>query len=306
MVVSGTFTPRSDHLHVALRTRLLEGFALPAPEARPVPAGRDRLAPWVCERLRDTGLALARLDRPLDPADLLALGAELGRVAEETDPTVQPYVAQGRILNLVSGRGGTDDVALQPFSTGPLTLHSEGSGRPLADQPRYIVLMCQDPGGSDTAAQTVLVPMRAVAERLAPRALHVLRALRYRDAPGVPTVARTEGGRTVFSFRDFSSRPLHWRAEGDVRRSPDGGSDARPSSDTAEGTRSSPEDVAKVNDALAALLAAMYRPEKAFGVRWRRGTLAVIDNTWFFHGRTAGRFGGGTPRHLQRIRVTAR
>ncbi|MEU0433597.1 TauD/TfdA family dioxygenase [Streptomyces sp. NPDC006290] len=268
-----------------LRTRLLEGPALLAPEAHPVPAERGRLSSWVRGRLEDSGLALARLDRPLDEAGLLALGADLGRVSEETDPAVLPYVEQGRILNLISGRAATEDVALQPFSAGTLTLHSEGSGRPVATQPRYIVLMCQDPG-DEAAAQTVLVPMRAVAERLQPRTLHTLGGLFYQDAPGVPPMARTVGDRTVFSFRDFGDRPLRWLA----------GKDTGPCADAA----------AEADDAIAALLAAMYRPETALGIRWQRGTLAVIDNTWFFHGRTAGRFSAGARRHLQRIRVTAR
>jgi alpha-ketoglutarate-dependent taurine dioxygenase len=99
-------------------------------------------------------------------------------------------------------------------------------------------------------------------------------------------MARTVGDRTVFSFRDFGDRPLRWLA----------GKDTGPSADAA----------AEADDAIAALLAAMYRPETALGIRWQRGTLAVIDNTWFFHGRTAGRFSAGARRHLQRIRVTAR
>ncbi|AUG77892.1 hypothetical protein CFP65_3085 [Kitasatospora sp. MMS16-BH015] len=283
----GTFTPRPDHPHPGLRTRLLEsGHELAEPAAHPAPAGLSRLVPWVREQVRDTGLALARLDEPLDAAEFLALGTELGEIGEETDPAVRPYVERGRILNLVSEQARTEDISLQPFSTGPLTLHSEGSGRPLTAQPRYIVLMCRDPGDDGTAARTVLVPMDTVASRLSPHHLRALHGTSYRDAPGVPPVARALGDRTAFSFRDFDRQPLHWRTTG---QAPSG-----------------PDPAQAVNGAIAALLAAMYQPEAALGVRWRRGTLAVIDNTRFFHGRTAGRFGAGARRHLQRLRVTAR
>jgi hypothetical protein len=183
------------------------------------------------------------------------------------------------VLNLRDVHGATGDVALQPFSRGPLTLHSEGSGRPVADQPRYLVLMCLHPGGSAVAAQTALVPMAAVAAALDERSLAVLTRTRYRASIAGPAIARTLGGRVVFSFRDFAGQQLEWAHTGDA-------------------------DAAEVAGVLRGLLACLYRPDPATGVHWAPGLLVVLDNRRWFHGRTAAPAGaapGG--RHLKRLRL---
>ncbi|MFC3346590.1 TauD/TfdA family dioxygenase [Streptomyces echinoruber] len=229
--------------------------------------------------LRRHGLALVHLDQPLANKDFQQLGSLLGTAIPETDGAVQPYVDDGVILNLVADKGQTQDVSLQPFATNALSLHSEGSGRSTADQPRYIVLMCVEPGDA-SAASTVLVPMAAVDAGLSEEERRLLAATRYHSAPGVPTIARFQQGRTVFSFRDFQGSPLRWACVAD-----------------GAGEQS-------VNGALRRLLAQMYDPGHARAVSWSRGLLVVIDNTWFFHGRTAGvSRTTDRPRHIKRLRI---
>ncbi|MEU2062003.1 TauD/TfdA family dioxygenase [Streptomyces sp. NPDC013455] len=288
-MVHGTFVERDSDPHVALRGSLLAGGRrLPAVRAAvpAVPAGE--LAAETARRLDADGLFLGALDTLLADDDFIALGAALGELIPETDPAVQAHVSQEVLLNLVSVHPETDDVALQPFATGALTLHSEGSGRPVAGQPRYIALMCCDPGKPAVTAdgrelvpaQTVLVPMADVHEALTPAQRDILRATRYRGHRSVPTVLREVDGRPVFSFRDFGTAELHWT------------SDARGAS------------ASDVNDAFRALLAAMYAPDPAGAVHWARGTFAAIDNTYFFHGRTSG--AAHLPksrRHLKRLRI---
>ncbi|WP_437913608.1 TauD/TfdA family dioxygenase [Sorangium sp. So ce302] len=241
-------------------------------------AVRERLLRELGER----GLVAVQLDEPLSNDRFTTLGSLLGTASPETDPAVLPYVERGVILNLVAEHGRTEDVSLQPFATNPLTLHSEGSGRRAEEQPRYIVLMCRDPGDEGTAAQTVLVPMAAVAEGLSPDALATLEQTRYRRSPDGPWIARRVDGRWVFSFRDFLSQPLEWTHAGHA-----------PSADA-------------INGALRDLLASMYAPGAAIRVHWTRGKLVIIDNTFFFHGRTAGRSAGSSRRrHLQRLRILA-
>lgn len=239
--------------------------------------------PDVVEGLRDQGLVVVQLDEPLTRARFLALGASLGEMMPETDPAVLPYVEHRMILNLVSDGGRTSDVARQPFSTNALTLHSEGSGRGAVEQPRFIVLMCCDPGDAAALAQTVLVPMTSVARRLTAAQLATLAQTRYRTGRVVPALVREVDSRRVFSFRDFSAQALEWTYTSD-----DGTDD-------------------DVNGAIRALLAAMYASEGASGLHWRRGTLVVIDNTFWFHGRTAGAATRAeAPRHLRRLRIRAR
>ncbi|MEU6243471.1 TauD/TfdA family dioxygenase [Streptomyces sp. NPDC047024] len=228
--------------------------------------------------IRRRGLGVVRLDEPLSNDSFLKLGSSLGTAIPETAPAVQPYVEDGVLLNLRADAGITRDVSLQPFASNPLSLHSEGSGRSLADQPRYIVLMCVEPG--DNSASTVLVPMAEVASDTSDEDLRLLRATRYADAPGVPPVVRSQGDHTVFSFRDFQQDPLRWICE-------------------ADGATQH-----AVNGALGRLLARMYGARGTSGVLWSRGLLVVIDNTRFFHGRMAGlpRAAART-RHLKRLRI---
>jgi alpha-ketoglutarate-dependent taurine dioxygenase len=61
-----------------------------------------------------------------------------------------------------------------------------------------------------------------------------------------------------------------------------------------------------VDGALRDLLASMYAPGAASGVHWARGMVVIIDNTCFFHGRTAGRAAASSRRrHLSRLRILA-
>ena len=56
----------------------------------------------------------------------------------------------------------SSDSRFTPFTPGPLTLHTEGSRRPAEQQPRYIVLMCLDPGAAGDSSQTILTPIEQV------------------------------------------------------------------------------------------------------------------------------------------------
>lgn len=283
-VTRGSFRASPSDPHLAPRERLL-GNATPlhGPTAAPLreqEADTRGLHQEVTEQLWRQGLAVVQLDQPLSPGRFRTLGDGLGTATPETDPAVQPFVQDGVILNLRSRHAPTAEVSLQPFARNSLSLHSESSGAEVSRQPRYIVLMCVNPGDETPHARTVLVPMREVARRLSPGTLELLSRTRYRDSPAAPPIARHVDGRWVFSFRDFLDQELRWTHD-------------RPDTD--------PE---AVNAALRELLTAMYAPEDALAVRWRRGLLVVIDNTYYFHGRTAG--AAAPPRqqrHLQRLRI---
>ncbi|MBB4688775.1 TauD/TfdA family dioxygenase [Amycolatopsis jiangsuensis] len=237
----------------------------------------DEVSSLTAPLLRQHGAAMVLLDEPFSDEEYLAFGAGLGTATEETDPAVQPFVTHRVILNLLGANRRTDDVALQPFAENSLSLHSEGSGRVAAEQPRYIVLMCCHPGPRPSSAQTVLVPMDGVAERLSAREREVLSRTRYAHLPPGETILREHEGRPAFSFRDFLGGRLDWVN--------DGGDE--------------PE---AVDAALVRLHAAMYAP-LAQGVHWQPGLLVVIDNRRHFHGRTAGSAPAGAPRHLKRLRI---
>jgi hypothetical protein len=280
----GAFLERRDDRHIALRAALLDGRILPAPDLPPRPVapevGVGVIEAVLRRQLEQHGLGLVALDEPLASPELLALAARLGRIMPEADPAVQPNVEGGQILHLISAEGNTADVSRQPFASGPLSLHTEGSGRPTSGQPRYIMLMCLHSGDDENAAQTVLKPFTSVDARLRPVEREILGHIRY-DRPGVPTVRRMDNGRAIYSFRDFRSDALNWVCDTD---------------------RFGPEEV---RGALAALLEAMYAEAGAQALHWSRGMLAIIDNTSSFHGRSAAPFAGSTRhRNLKRIRIT--
>ncbi len=265
-MLDGCYVESELEPHVALRERLLAGGMVAGDAAAFV----------------STGLLMHDYGEPLDDEAFLNLGASLGRLMHEDHPSVRPFVDRGVILNLVSEYAATDNVDLQPFATNFLTLHTESSGKPLAEQPRFILLMCIDPGDDGSVAETIVVPMDGVAERLGTHQLALLSQTRYRrNAPGA-TIVRRCNDRHVFAFRDFGRDELLWTYEG---------SDA-----TAD----------DINDAIRGLLAAMYTPESSAAVRWRRGRLVGIDNTFFFHGRTSGMSAQPRQRrHLKRLRILA-
>jgi hypothetical protein len=283
-MIDGTLVELRTDKHIDLRHCLLDGGGvLPEPPSRvrtvtadgPV----DSLAEELAAALTESGLAIAQLDRPLTDEQFLRLGRRLGTPMPETDPSVRKFVSDEVILNLRSEHGHTSDAALQPFARNSLTLHSESSARPAAHQPRYIVLMCCDPGDDGSAAQTVLLPMSGVAERMNWESLALLSQTRYRDHEAAPFVVRRIDDRTVFSFRDFSPRPMGWTFLGD---------DTNPEA---------------INEAFRDLLTSMYDTD-AYGMHWRPGALVIIDNTFFFHGRTAGAdSAAGRSRHLKRLRI---
>jgi hypothetical protein len=284
-VFDGSFLENTADIHVNLRASLLEnGRVLPPPvtDAPVIRAGSfpDVAAAVLFEGLNSRGLGVVQFDEALSNERFVELGHLLGVAMPETDPSVQAFVEADTILNLVSAHSRTTDVALQPFATNSLSLHSESSGRPPSEQPRYIVLMCCDPGDNATAAQTVLIPMAEVRSRLTAEHSAILSATRYRNSVRGPMLLRTVDGRNVFSFRDFQSARLDWTHHGDAA------------------------DEASVNEALRALLASMYQPAGTAGVHWTRGLLVIIDNTFSFHGRTAGLPSVAKHhRHLKRLRI---
>ncbi|MGW2051681.1 TauD/TfdA family dioxygenase [Streptomyces sp. NPDC001858] len=284
-MMQGTFVSRTTDAHIGPRANLLELGSELAPPSLPVPEVRTEDLPGPAlddflGRLGKAGLAGLRLDRPLSDERFRAFGELLGTPQPETDPAVLPKVALDVVLNLVGERERTEEVSLQPFAANPLSLHTEGSGRPVAEQPRYIVLMCCDPGDDAGAAQTVLAPMDVVGSRLTAHELETLSRTRYRRNAQGPPILRDIDGRRVFSFRDFLAEPLEW---------------------TYSGTDTAPD---SVDTALRSLLTAMYAPGGHSGVRWERGLLLAIDNTCYFHGRRAGTFSVPTRRrHLKRLRI---
>jgi Taurine catabolism dioxygenase TauD, TfdA family len=261
-----------------LRRRVLRpSAAWPAPAGGHAgAAGRtslERLAAGLRDAAAACGVGLADLGEPLSAGELIALGDALGEVIPEHDPAIAAFVEQACVLNLrgTGLRGGRAfDMRFKPFTSEELLLHTEGSLRAEAERPRWIILQCLREAGDEAGVQTITVGMQGVAARLGSAAVGALRQTWLAGGSG-PVVT---GEPPVFSFRDPA-------VSGDVFESAHGATDPR--------------------DTVGALLEALYEPAAVRAVPWRRGTLAVIDNTRVFHGRTQG--SEGERRHLQRVRV---
>jgi alpha-ketoglutarate-dependent taurine dioxygenase len=272
--------------HVRLRRILLEsGRVLPSavPEPLRVRASQfpDGLSADQWQVLRESGVLVFHLNEPLSDDRFLALGETLGTAMPETAAAVTPYVERGVILNIINEHTETPNTDIQPFATSALTLHTEGSGRRFEDQPRYLILMCLRPGGA-AGAQTVLIPMTAVERRMRREGLVALSRTRYRNSAVGTWIVRDMSTRCVFSFRDFHSQTLTWTHEGPI------------------------VDPDVVNAYIRELLASMYSTDQAVGIHWSVGLLIILDNTFFFHGRTAALTTATRSRHLKRLRILAK
>lgn len=276
------FQEHSDDTHVLARERLMaEEHSFPREQ---IVAANDvaQAIDWAQVALKATGAAFLQLEEPFNDKSFLCFSQALGEPEQEHDPVALPHTTEGVILSLTTLHGHAADVSDQPFSTDYLRLHTESSRRAAHRQPRYIVLMCLEPGGEETRAQTLLVPMVDVAARLDADTLTVLKRIRYANSPDAPPILRDGPYGPIFSFRDFGEDALAWK-----------------SADPEEHV-----DAETGNAALRALLAALHQGGDWSGVTWQRGLLVVIDNFRYFHGRSlAGVKPTGTRRVLKRIRI---
>lgn len=274
---------RGDEELAALRARLSSGEPLPAPVgfAAPPHAADSvlELADELAAAADRDGVAAAALDRPLTAQEFLAAGRRLGRPIPEGASAVERFVADRFILNLVTHFDATDDVDVQPFSRSPILLHSEGSRRAVADQPRLLLFNCVEPSPAALGGQTVIVRNEDVAERVPAECREVLELVRYAGDGGAPIV-RWDAGRPVFCLRDFGDASLAWQSD-------------------------EPMAVRTVARAFGELMRALYNPAVLTALTWTEHLLVVLDNRRVMHGRTAIPPGddGAARRHLQRLRL---
>lgn len=275
---SGTWIESKVERHVELRARVLSGQATRFTPLRTTPVDDvEHAVEHARLALGRAGVALVDLPAPLTIDELIAFGERFGRVMPETHPSVQDRVERGVVLNLVREHAATRDVELQPFSTDSLLMHTEHSLRPVAAQPRTIVLSCVVADAADADAMTVVSPTEAVLDRLAPSERELLEGLYLKGAPA--PILRTEGLRQVLAFRDFGPDALAWTHSADV-------------------------DPVAVGAAVSALVASVYEPATLRTVSWRPGRLLLVDNWAVLHGRTASLDQARPrPRHLQRVRI---
>lgn len=250
---------------------------LPAPPLQPAPVSDIEDAETALkDQIAEHGLGWIQFAEPLADADFAELGRRFGHLMVEDAPDVQPFVTDQVILNLrqsqLSGR-----VEEAPFEAKELLLHTEGSRRPAAQQPRFIVLYCVD-AGSDHGSQTVLIPFADVLDRLDVATRELLQVTHDARADQTPHVLEPWGQGLAFSFRDLGDETYLWE------------------------TPHSPDDA---QAALDDILQTCYSTGEVYGSHWSPGMLMVIDNRRWFHGRTWSRPAEGSPvpRHLKRLRI---
>ena len=245
-----------------------------------------RVVPEVRAALRETGLVRIVLDRPLSTGELLDLADQLGGALPQPGThALSDYVERDLVFNLRQDVGTTNpEDPMTMVSTNPLNLHSEISMRPLALQPRFVLLHCVDPPELDRGGQTVVVPMAGVVDRLSMDQQAILRHVKLRDFPETPPVLRWEGDLPVLCFRDWEMETLAWEYLG-------------PDTDIT---------ATQTNEALASILHGMHEPANTWGVHWTPGSVLIWDNWRYFHGRTHVRSVATRRRHLQRLYLSRR
>lgn len=233
----------------------------------------DESLSLILESLAGEGAVKISLERSLTNREFLHFGARFGELIPE-HPSVLNYVDETYILNVRQELPETDDYQFQPFAENYITLHTELSHLPSAERPRYLIFMCEQAPAPDTGGQTLLVPMKKIYEQLTTEQRHILQHTRYgsslipdqpSDFSALSTFLYHQNGRPVFCFRDVGQQTLNW-----------------------EYVDSAGQQVTRkdVNDAIHGLLDALYNPLNVYGVRWSRSVVWIIDNTFFFHGKT--------------------
>lgn len=256
----------------------------PLPEPAEFAALRERpctswtaAAAALAEGIAAVGIGFAHVAEPLAIADFIALGRRFGTPLPENDPAIASFVHESVVLSLQDDQRSDAD-QLTPFTPRPLTLHTEGSRRPADQQPRFIILMCVDPGSAGDASQTVLVPVAPILAQLSEDELRTLSGVRETVVPGSVPFVRWVDGRPRLSFRDLGEERYELESVADEQ--------------TTE-------------RAVTALVRACYSARPVNGTRWRRGDIVAIDNQRWMHGRTGATVEGDRPRHLQRLRIVA-
>ncbi len=287
--MEGVLVEHGQDAHVHGRQEVLRRQPwYPSPVPAPVNARADDLPglyALLAVDLRARGVVTVSLDRLLTNDEFVTLAGLFGLLQQHADERLQDHVEDGVILNLRADEAETDDRTWRLlFAENYVMLHTELAGRPVASQVRHLLFQCVWPPDRDKGGQTLLVPMAGVVRRLTRRQAVVLAATRHAGFRDPPPFLSPFEGRPVVAFKDTEGEPLPWRYEGDDPTV------------TAE----------EVNDALRALLSAMYDPAITFGIPWEPNLLGAFDNTRFLHGRTfSRRVPGREPRHLREVRVFA-
>lgn len=204
------------------------------------------------------GFCLFDLDRSLAEAELIALAEELGEPLTEHAPELQQHAYDRVLLRLFHHLGKTNNTGLQPFSSMPITLHTELSRVPYNDQPDLILLYCEEVGVAH--ARTLLVPFSEVDQRLHMRDRRIISDITYDLAHTTSTLRVTQTD--TYSYRDFHPAGLGWKSEITL----------------------DPVDVARAVDNLTFC---MYS-STCRAVGWAPRRLLILNNRRFFHGREAG------------------
>ena len=286
-MLEGVFREVAADRHVALRQAALrrqEWYPAPPGVAVVDASAADLVAAFgqLKADLDGHGVALARVDRLLTNDELILLASLFGLPQLQLDARHAPYVEDDVILNLRADHPETDDLEWKLlFAENYVMMHSELAGRLVAEQVRYLLFQCVVAPRRDHGGQTLLRPMQRVYESLTATQVAILSATRHAAFRDPPPLLSTWDGRVVLAVKDAEGEDLPWRFTGD-----EGGV---------------VED--DVNDAIRALLAAMYT-EEIWGLPWEPCLLGVFDNRRYLHGRTfAQRPSDGPARHLREIRV---
>jgi Taurine catabolism dioxygenase TauD, TfdA family len=287
-LLEGIFCEQSHHPHVRRRQEVLRrsswyppppGASLQEFEA----AELTEAFAWLKVGLDSHGVALIGFDRILTNTEFVSLASLLGLPQIQGDSRLAPYVEDSVILNLRADHGETKDLTWELlFAENYVMMHTELAGRLVEEQVRYLLFQCVVPTQRDQGGQTLLVRMDDVRAALSDDQARILSSTRHAGYVNPPPLLSVVGGRQVFAVKDAEGEELPWRYSG-----------ADPTVTTLE-----------VNDAIASLLAAIYRPECVYGFEWRPLMFGAFDNTRFLHARSfARRPENSAPRHLREIRV---
>lgn len=243
-----------------------------------MPCGDMPLAQIARDTVIKEGFALLSTQEPMASDRFIHLAQCFGEPLVEISEDIHSYVDQSVILHVREFFKQAPDKTLEPFSRNAVLAHTENSASPLSRRPSFLIFSCLEAQMDDSP--TFLMPMSGIEAALSETTKDILRQTFYdEEGEELPPIMRLEGGRSIFSYRDFFPHPLQWKC--------------------ADTSRS----VEEVNNALCELLTAVYTVP-CIATHWSPGDIMILDNKKFFHAKPVSRSASAElRRHLLRIRV---
>lgn len=244
----------------------------------------DVIKAYMLDELNKNGIAVINCNKHLETREFIDIAEFFGLPMVEFCPKIQTFVQDQVVLNINTVYDTTKCIEHQPFASNFISMHTENSLSPPEKRSSLLLFQCIDPPLPGSGGHTVLISINNLIKKLSLKTRNILEKTCYKGRELNDPILEVINNSYHLKFRDFMYEPLEWVYW----------SSSKIPNDLNIGMN--------INNAIENLLCSIYK--SSFNrVDWRKGTIVLIDNTKFMHGRTAQSALKNSNRHLQRIRI---